>query len=78
MKVRAIDVGFYNGTLQAAGSVFEVKDGQKGKWFEPVAEDAPEGDKIEKKRGRKTRPDYEPQTMSEIAAIDAEQYSTPE
>lgn len=36
MKVQAITDGFYGGARQRAGSVFEVKDGVKAKWFEPV------------------------------------------
>lgn len=36
MKVQALTDGFYGGARQRAGSVFDVKDGVKAKWFEPV------------------------------------------
>jgi hypothetical protein len=36
MKVQAKAVGFYGGARHRAGDVFEVKDGTKSSWFEPV------------------------------------------
>lgn len=41
MKVRAIADGFYGGERKRAGAVFEVKDGVKSKWFEPVGDSKP-------------------------------------
>ncbi len=43
MKVRAIADGFYGGERKRAGAVFEVKDGARSKWFEPVKESTPVG-----------------------------------
>lgn len=49
MKVRAIQPGFYGGSLQAAGSTFEVKDAAElGKWMEPIPEPKPAKAKAEK------------------------------
>ncbi len=36
MKVIATDKGYY-GQVREAGDEFEVKDGDKGSWFKPVA-----------------------------------------
>lgn len=36
MQVRALKDGFYKGRRVRAGAVFEVAEGIKGKWFEPV------------------------------------------
>jgi hypothetical protein len=41
MKVKAITDGFYGGERKRAGAVFEVKDGAKSKWFEPVKDASP-------------------------------------
>lgn len=38
MKVKALDTGFYAGGRVRAGTVFDVPEGTKGKWFVPVAE----------------------------------------
>ena len=44
MKVRATKMGFYDGRRIYPGQVFKVKDGTKGKWFEPLVaeQSAPE------------------------------------
>lgn len=36
MKVRALELGFYGGSRRRKGSVFEVEDGEKASWFEPL------------------------------------------
>lgn len=38
MKVKALDTGFYAGGRVRAGTVFDVPEGTKGKWFVPVGE----------------------------------------
>lgn len=36
MQVRALSTGFYGGSRRREGEVFDVKDGDEAKWFEPV------------------------------------------
>jgi hypothetical protein len=36
MKVKASQIGFYGGSRRRPGEVFEVPEGFKGKWFQPV------------------------------------------
>ena len=36
MKVRAISTGFYGGARRREGEVFDAKDGDSAKWFEPL------------------------------------------
>ena len=36
MEVRALSTGFYGGARRREGEVFNVKDGEKAKWFEPL------------------------------------------
>lgn len=36
MQVRALSTGFYGGSRRREGEVFNVKDGDSAKWFEPV------------------------------------------
>lgn len=66
MKVKAIKPGFY-GSRRRVGDVFDVKDGARGSWFEPVeaAEAAKPKPKAKAKGG-------EPTTFSEIARTDSE------
>ena len=49
MKVIASKLGFY-GKLRQPGDEFEVQDGAKASWFEPVEKPA---DKPQAKRGAK-------------------------
>ena len=67
MKVRAISMGFHGGARRRAGEVFEIEDGAKGSWFEPVeaAEPVKPKPKAKAKGG-------EPTTFSEIARTDSE------
>lgn len=64
MKVKALELGFFDGSRIRAGQVFEVPDGTKGSWFVPVdsvkAIDAPKPAKGKGKKG-------EAQTLSEAA-----------
>lgn len=61
MKVKAITDGFYGGERKRAGAVFEVKDGIKGKWFEPVADSTP----VARARAKPAKKE-EPIAMSEL------------
>ena len=36
MKVRALELGFYGATRRKPGSVFDIKEGELGRWMEPV------------------------------------------
>ena len=36
MQVRALSTGFYGGSRRREGEVFDAKDGDSAKWFEPV------------------------------------------
>lgn len=62
MKVKAIDVGFFNGSLVEAGQEFEVPEGTKGKWFVPAGE---------YKAPAKAKAKAQPTTLSEIAKAPA-------
>jgi hypothetical protein len=43
MKVRATQLGFYNGSRKRPGDVFDIPDGAKiGSWFVPADSPAPE------------------------------------
>ena len=44
-KVRATDIGFYDGALRKKGDVFDVTDTATGKWFVPI--ESPEAKIIE-------------------------------
>lgn len=35
MKVKATEVGYYDGVLRYTGDVFDVPDGESALWFEP-------------------------------------------
>jgi hypothetical protein len=61
MKVRALADGFYGGERKRAGTVFEVKDGIKSKWFEPVEASTPVG----KPKAKPAKKD-EPIALSEL------------
>lgn len=50
MQVRAISVGFYGGSRRREGEVFDVKDGDEAKWFEPTE---PQESKAEAKARQK-------------------------
>lgn len=52
MQVRAISVGFYGGSRRREGEVFDVKDGDEAKWFEPTE---PQESKAEAKAEAKAR-----------------------
>lgn len=57
MLVIAKVTGFYDGKRRRAGDVFDVKNGAKAAWFEPVADTKPAPKKVEAK---------EPATFSEL------------
>lgn len=67
MRVKATKVGFYGGSRRRIGDVFEVEDGAKGSWFEPVqsASEAPVVPKAKRGERAKAR-DNDPATLSEI------------
>jgi hypothetical protein len=57
MKVVAKETGFYNGSRVRPGTIFEVPDGLKGKWFEPV----------ETYKAKEEAAEAEPDTLSAVA-----------
>ena len=63
MKVQAKADGFYGGVRRRAGAVFEVKDGVKSKWFDPVQDDSAASAKAASKA--KAKKD-EPVALSEL------------
>jgi hypothetical protein len=51
MLVKANAMGFYDGKRRREGDVFEVKDGIKSKWFDPVSKGTkPEVKVVEKEK----------------------------
>jgi len=38
VTVKALKLGIYDGSMRHPGSVFQVPEGFKGKWFKPVAD----------------------------------------
>lgn len=60
MKVVATAIGFYGGERRRPGAVFEVKDGTKARWFQPLEE----AQKAKPKAAAKKAD--EPTTLSEI------------
>lgn len=67
MRVKAIKVGFYGGSRRRVGEVFEVADGAKGSWFEPVpAAESPKAKPKAKAKGEEVA------TLSELARVDGE------
>lgn len=62
MKVQATATGFYGGVRHREGAVFEVKDGAKAKWFEPVQDQSAAPAKAGKAKAKKD----EPVAMSEL------------
>jgi hypothetical protein len=61
MKVKALTDGFYGGERKRAGAVFQVKDGTKGKWFEPVKDSTP----VSSPKAKATKKD-EPVALGEL------------
>lgn len=60
MKVKAIETGFFNGSLVEPGQEFEVPEGAKGKWFVPTGE---------YKAPAKAKLKAQPQTLSEMGKV---------
>lgn len=58
MKVKALQPGFYNGSLVQVGQEFEVPSGTKGKWFTPLED---------YKAPAKVKAPAAPKTLSEMA-----------
>lgn len=73
MRVKATKVGFYDGSRRRVGDVFEVPDGIKGKWFEPMP--VTEAPKVEKSKPKPKGKGEEPSTLSELTRLDAEAMS---
>jgi len=64
MKVIALQAGFYGNSRVRIGQEFEVPEGTKGRWFEPVEHNkAPKGAKAEDKAPKGAKA----QTLSEMA-----------
>jgi hypothetical protein len=70
MRVKAKSAGFFPDVLRNAGDEFEVPDGTKGTWFEPVNGEVEEVKPKPAAKSAKVK--GEPQTFSEIANKDAE------
>jgi hypothetical protein len=66
-QAKAIQTGFYGGSLRQAGAVFEIDDGATGSWFEVVegSEEKPAKPRAQKAKGSG------PQSFSELAKQDA-------
>lgn len=62
MKVKALETGFYAGGRVRAGTVFDVPEGTKGKWFVPVAEVKADAKADAKAKGKAEKA---PATLSE-------------
>ena len=56
MKVTAIKQGYF-GKLRAVGDEFEVPEGTKGSWFQPVKQKPAESDKAKAKAADKPADD---------------------
>jgi hypothetical protein len=54
MKVRATKRGLF-GHIREIGDEFEVPEGTKGSWFEPVDDEAEHGEDAAPRRGRPPR-----------------------
>lgn len=65
MKVKALTDGFYGGARRRAGQVFDVKQGIKGSWFEPVGDSKPAA--AEEKSAKKKQDKSAPETLSELS-----------
>lgn len=61
MKVVALQPGFYDGSLRAAGDEFDVDDKAKAEWFAPV-DAAPKA----KGKGKEAPAKQEPTTLSQL------------
>lgn len=48
MRVVASKVGYFNDTLHQPGAEFEVPEGTKGSWFEPVEQERKPRQRAEK------------------------------
>jgi len=68
MKVRAIEMGFYEGNRVKKGEVFEVADGAKARWFTPVQALGPAASQKDdgKVKGPAKGKAKEPDTLSEM------------
>lgn len=63
MKVRATELGFYNGSRVRPGAIFEIPDTMKmPRWAEPASNPAPEKEDTTNK----------PVALSELAKVTAE------
>jgi len=60
MQVVALKVGFFGGTLRQPGTVFDVPEGSKAKWFAPATTAASEAAKP------KAAPKQQPKALSEL------------
>lgn len=58
MKVKALEPGFYGGSMIGEGQEFDVPSGTKARWFTPVEEF---------KAPAKAAPRTPPKTLSEMA-----------
>lgn len=66
MKVKAKVLGFYGGSRRRPGEVFEVPEGAKAKWFEPVSAAPAEPEAKPRKAGKgKAQEAAEPEPVAE-------------
>lgn len=64
MQVRALENGFFGGSLRRAGTTFDVPDGTKAKWFAPIEEYKPTA---AAQKAEKATKQPKPQALSELA-----------
>jgi hypothetical protein len=66
MKVKAKALGFYGGSRRRPGEVFEVPEGARAKWFEPVSAAPAEPEAKPRKPGKgKAQEAAEPEPLVE-------------
>lgn len=66
MKVKAKALGFYGGSRRRPGEVFEVPEGARAKWFEPVSAAPAEPEVKPRKPGKgKAQESAEPEPLVE-------------
>lgn len=69
MKVVALHPGFYGGHPVEAGTVFEVPDGSKSRWYAPVGNEPKAPTKVVKAKKD------EPQALSQLGKEPAQSFN---
>lgn len=55
MKVKALMLGFYGGSRRRIGDIFEIKEGELGRWMEVVDADEAEEVVVAKPKAQKAK-----------------------